>query len=137
VPAVELMVLEFPRNRASPAVVSAIVDAVEQGQINVLDLVFLARDDDGSLHMVDVDEELDEHGFGQLVIARTALLSSEDLDTVRSGLSPGCSAAVMVYELAWSFRVVDAVDATGGRVALHAQVPAAAIAAAFTEAVSS
>jgi hypothetical protein len=136
VPAAELMVLEFPHNRASPEVVSAIVDAVEQGQINVLDLVFLARDDDGSVRMVDVDEELDEHGFGQLVIARTALLSQEDLDTVRSGLSPGTSAAVMVYELTWSFRVVDAVDAAAGQVALHAQVPAAAIAAAFAEAVS-
>ena len=136
-PAVELMVFEFPNNRASPEVVSAIVDAVEQGQINVLDLVFLARDNDGSVRTVDVDEELDEHGFGQLVIARAALLSSEDLDTVLSGLSPGTSAAVMVYELTWSFRVFDAVDATGGKVALHAQVPAAAIAVAFAEAVSS
>lgn len=135
-PAAELMVLEFPHDRASPEVVSAIVDAEEQGQINVLDLVFLARDADGSLRTVDVDEELDEHGFGQLVIARAALLSSEDLDTVRRGLSPGCSAAVMVYELTWSHRVVDAVDAVGGQVALHAQVPAAAIATAFTEAVT-
>ncbi len=88
-PAVELMVLEFADNRASPEVVSAIVDAVEQGRINVLDLVFLARDDDGSLRMVDVYEDLDEHGFGQLVIARIGLLSSEDLDTIRTGLSPG------------------------------------------------
>jgi hypothetical protein len=123
VPGVELMVLEFPSNRASPDVVSAIVDAVEQGQISVLDLVFLARDGDGSVRIVDVDEELDEHGFGQLVIARSALLSGDDLDRIRSGLTPGTSAAVLVYELTWSLRVLDALDAAGGQVALHAAEP--------------
>jgi hypothetical protein len=134
--AAELMVLEFPSSYADPDVVSAIVDAVEQGQVNVLDLVFLARDDDGSVRIVDVDEELDEHGFGQLVVARTALLSDEDLATVRSGLAPGASAAVLVYELTWSLRLVAAVDAAGGQVALHAQVPAETIAVALAEAVS-
>lgn len=134
-PAVELMVLEFPNHRADAEVVSAIVDSVERGEVNVLDLVFLAREEDGSILVVDVDEELDEYGFGQLVVARAALLSSDDLEGVRDGLTPGTSAAVIVYELTWSLRVVDAVAAAGGQVALHAQVPAEAIAAALSEAV--
>ena len=133
---VEIMVLEFSSSRPDPGVVAALVDAVEQGVVVVLDLVFLVREPDGSVRVVDVDEELKGLGFGQLVVARTALLSDADLDTVRSGQTPGTSAAVVVFEVAWSVRVVDAVAAAGGQVALHAHVPVDAVHAAMSMAVS-
>ena len=134
--AVEIMVLEFPSGRPDPGVVAALVDAVDQGLVAVLDLVFLVPEPDGSVRVVDVDDELKGLGFGQLVVARTALLSDEDLDTVRSGQTPGTSAAVIVYEVTWAVRVVDAVAAAGGQVALHAHVPVDAVHAAMSMAVS-
>jgi hypothetical protein len=133
---VEIMVLELPSGRPDLGVVAALVDAVEQGLVIVLDLVFLVHDQDGSVRMVDGDGELKELGFGQLVVARTALVSDEDLDRVRSGQTPGTSAAVIVYEVAWSVPVVDAVAAAGGQVALHAHVPVDAVHAAMSMAVS-
>jgi hypothetical protein len=136
VAAVEIMVLEFPSGRPDPAVVAALVDAVEQGTVAVLDLVFLVPEPDGSVRVVDVDEELEGLGLGQLVVARTALLSEEDLDTVRSGQTPGTSAAVIVYQTVWSVRVMDTVAAAGGQVALHAHVPVDAVHAAMSMAVS-
>lgn len=134
-PAVEMLVLEFPSSKVDGAMVDALVDAVEQGQVIILDLVYLVREDDGSIRVIDIDEELDEHGFGQLVVARAPLLSDEDLLAVREGLTPGTSAAVIVYELAWSRRILDAVDAAGGQVALHVQVPVEAVETAIAMAV--
>jgi hypothetical protein len=130
-PAVEIMVLEFPSDRVDPDVIVALSDAVDHEQVIVLDLLFLARGDDGSVRVVDADDELEEYGFGHLVLGRTALLSADDLTCLRDGLEPGSSAAVVVYELTWSRRLVDAVYATGGQVALHAQIPGPAIDAAM------
>jgi hypothetical protein len=136
VAAVEIMVLELPSGRPDPGVLAALADAVEQGLVAVLDLVFLVPAPDGSVRVVDGDDELTRLGFGQLVVARTALLSDQDLDRVRGGQTPGTSAAVLVYQVVWSSRVVDAVTAAGGQVALHAHVPVDAVHAAMSMAVS-
>ena len=118
--AVELMVLELPTLRPDPAVVAALTESVEQGQITVLDLVFLARGEDGTVRVVDVAEELGPHGVGTHGAGRDVLLSEAALDTVRTALTPGTSAAAVVYEPTWSRRLVAAVGAAGGRVTLHA-----------------
>lgn len=133
---VEIMVLELPVGHPDPGVVGALVDAVERGLVAVLDLVMLVPEPDGSVRVVDEDDELKGLGFGQLIVGRTALLSDEDLDTVRGGQTPGTSAVVLVYQAVWSSRVVDAVAAADGRVALHAHVPVDAVHAAMSMAVS-
>jgi hypothetical protein len=130
-PAVEIMVLEFPSDRVDPVVIAALLETVRRDQVVILDLVYLARGEDGSVRIVDRDDELDDYGFGDLVVARTALLSTEDLTRLRDGLEPGSSAAVIVCESTWASRVIDAVWRGGSQVALHAHVPRPAVDAAL------
>lgn len=131
---VELVVLGFPGERADPAVVKALNDVVAQGYVTVLDLVYLTRTTDGLIRVTDVDENLDEVGFGSLEIRAQALISEDDLDIVRDALEPGTSAALIVYEETWARGVAGAVRAAGGEVALHVQVPRDSVEAALAAA---
>ena len=72
---VEVLVLTFPTPTADPTVAQAIHDVVAKGDVTILDLVFLARDDSGDLLVVDLEEEIDAYGLGQLAVQRVALIS--------------------------------------------------------------
>ena len=95
---VELVVLTFPGERADPDVVGAVAKVVSQGYVTVLDLVFISRLQDGQIRITDVDENLDDLGFGSLEIKAQTLVNEDDMEVIRDSLEPGTSAAIIVYE---------------------------------------
>lgn len=95
---VELVVLAFPGSTVDPEAVAALQNVVERGFVTLLDLVYIAKDADGQVSQIDVDEDLTDIGLAILSIEAKALISDEDLDLVRESLEPGTSAAVIVYE---------------------------------------
>jgi Family of unknown function (DUF6325) len=120
---VELLVLNFPTPVADPAVTRAIADVVDKGDITILDLLFLAREDSGDLLVVDVGPGLDGYGLGELSVEGAALVSEEDLDVVRDALPRDTSAAIIVFEHTWARRLAASVAAAGGEVGLHVRIP--------------
>ena len=88
----------------------------------------------GDLRVVDLEQEIDAHGFGQLAVERVALISDEDLDVVRDALEPDSSAVVIVFEHTWTTRVAAAVEHAGGEVGLHVRIPVADVEAALAAA---
>jgi hypothetical protein len=132
---VELIVLQFPGQRADPAVAGVLADVVSRGDAAVLDLVFVALTPDGSLRVTDAGDNLDEVGLGALQPAAHPLISRDDLDLMRDSLRPGTSAAVIAYEHRWPQRLAAAAGDAGGQLALHVQVPRDAVAAAVAAAV--
>jgi hypothetical protein len=133
---VELIVLQFPGERADPAVAGALADVVSGGYAAVLDLVFVARTADGSLRVTDAGDNLDGVGLGSLQLPAQPLISRDDLDLIRDSLRPGTSAVVIAYEHRWPQRLAAAARDAGGQVALHVQVPREAVAAAVAAAVA-
>jgi len=132
---VELIVLQFPGQRADPGVTGVLADVVSRGYAAVLDLVFVARAPDGSLRVTDAGDSLDAVGLGALAPGARPLISRDDLDLVRDSLRPGTSAALIAYEHRWPQRLAVAARDAGGQLALHVQVPRDAVAAAVTAAV--
>jgi hypothetical protein len=120
---VAFLFLTFPGDRADPAVIESFRELVEQGTVTILDLVFLAKSEDGTLRQVEVDEELDNVGLAALSIEAKALISDEDLDVVRESLEPGTSAVALVYEQTWARKLAAASRQAGGEVALHLHIP--------------
>jgi hypothetical protein len=120
---VAFLFLTFPGDRADPAVIESFRELVEQGTVTILDLVFLAKSEDGTLRQVEVDEELDNVGLAALSIEAKALISDEDLDVVRESLEPGTSAVALVYEQTWARKLAAASRGAGGEVALHLHIP--------------
>ena len=133
---VEMIVLDFPGERADPGVVEAVAEVVRSGSVTLLDLVFITRTTEGEIRITDVDENLDETGLATLEVASQTLVSEDDLDVVRDSLEPGHSAAVIVYEHSWARKVGAAIRAAGGEVALHIQIPRDAVEAAVLDAES-
>ncbi|MDI9918670.1 DUF6325 family protein [Rhodococcus sp. IEGM 1379] len=120
---VELVVVAFPGSRVDPDTVAALQNIVERGFVTLLDLVYIAKDTEGNLRQVDVDEDLTDIGLGILSIEAKALISDEDLDVVRESLEPGTSAAIIVYEQTWAREFASKARAGGGEVVLHVQIP--------------
>jgi len=104
--------------------------------VTVLDLVFISRLPDGQIRITDVDENLDDIGFGSLEIKAQTLVNEDDMEVIRDSLEPGTSAAIIVYEESWARGVAGAVRKAGGEVALHVQVPRDAVDAAVAAAAS-
>jgi Family of unknown function (DUF6325) len=132
---VEVVVLEFPGQRADPAVTGVLADVVSRGYAAVLDLVFVAHTPDGSLRVTDAGDNLDGVGLGALQPGRQPLISRDDLDLMRDSLRPGTCAAVIAYEHRWPERLAAAARDADGQLALHVQVPHDAVAAAVAAAV--
>ena len=131
---VELIVLQFPGQRADPAAAGVLADVVSRGYAAVLDLVFVALTPDGMLRVTDAGDGLDGVGLGGLQPGAQPLISRDDLDLMRDSLRPGTSAAVIAYEHRWPQRLTDAARDAGGQLALHVQVPRDAVAAAVAAA---
>lgn len=130
---VELLVLEFPGSRFDGRIVPAIAELVEAGTVEILDLVFVRKDLDGSVVALEL-EELDpgeSGGFEDVDGESGGLLSEEDLVLAADALEPGSSAALIVWENSWARKVAAAVAAAGGRLVAHDRIPAEAVNAAI------
>ena len=92
-----------------PQVRQALADAVASGTVTLLDLVFVAKDDEGNLRVVEVEEQDDRFGLADLVSQDTTLLNDEDIALVAESLDEGTSAAFLVYEHSWARSIAGAV----------------------------
>jgi uncharacterized membrane protein len=131
---VELLVLTFTGETVGPEVRQALADVVAAGDVTILDLVFVAKNEDGDLRVVEVEEQDDRFGLSDVESRDAKLLNDEDIELVAESLDEGTSAAFLVYEHTWARRIASAVSAAGGEVALHVRVPREDVEAALAAA---
>ena len=103
-----------------------LADYTEQGLIRVLDLVFVQKEQDGTvsglaLADIDADGELD---LVQFEGASSGLLGQEDYDEAGSALEPGASAAILLYENRWARPFAAAVRRSGAQLVASGHIPA-------------
>jgi hypothetical protein len=121
---VEVLVVEFPGNRFTGEIAPAIVELEDAGLVNVLDLVFVSKDADGTVTWFELPSLPDEiaSAFAPLDHGRE-LLSEEDIADVADGLDPESSIGVVVWENVWAARFANAVRNAHGRVLLNERIP--------------
>ncbi|WIX81851.1 DUF6325 family protein [Amycolatopsis carbonis] len=130
---ISYLVVEFPGTKITGRGLPILVDLVDQGLIRVLDLMFVARDADGSVRAVELrDLDLD----GQLDVAifegaSSGLLDDGDLADAASAIEPGSSAAILLYENRWARSFTQALRRGGAEVVAVGHVPLDAIAASL------
>jgi Family of unknown function (DUF6325) len=129
---VDIILLGFPGNQFNGGIAPALRDLVEGGLVRVVDLLFVYKDDDGtvgSLELAGLGADLDPVFVdldGQL---GGGLLDAEDVDEVASGIEPGNSVAVVAVENLWAIPFINAVRDAGGELIDQARVPSAVVAA--------
>jgi hypothetical protein len=132
---VDWLVVEFPADKAhfSGEMASELRSLVERDLVRVLDLVFIRKNEDGS---IDVDELSDapEGAVGELLAHEATLamlLAEEDILAVGEALEPHSIAAVLVYENTWAGPFAASVRRAGGQLVDSGRIPTQALLAAI------
>src|SRR3712207_5770257 len=95
---VDYLVVAFPTDRMTGEALPLLIDLVDRGIIRILDLVFLRKDEDGTvttLTQVDLDRMrvLEAALFDG---AASGLLGPDDVAEAAAALEPGTAAGVLV-----------------------------------------
>ena len=129
---IDYILVEWPGRQPNGEVAPHLVDLVDRGLIRILDLVFVAKDEDGTvrgLEIADVGGEVAELSIFEG--ASSGLLSEEDIDEAGGVMESGTSAALLVFENTWAAPFATAVRRSGGQLAASGRIPVQAVLAAL------
>jgi hypothetical protein len=128
---VDYLIVEWPAGtEPNGEGLKELANLSERGLINVLDLVFVTKGEDGvvaglALADLDADGELDLIGFEG---ASSGLIGEDDYDDAGGVLEPGASAAILLYENRWARGFAAAVKASGAQLVARGGIPGADLA---------
>ena len=121
---IDFILLEFPNDRTDGAAADALAELIEAGTIRLLDLVIARKESDGTVEVIDIDGAGDVTAFVQFAGARSGLLGDDDIQEAGTALSPGTTAALIVFENAWAAPFVAAARENGGEMIASMRIPA-------------
>jgi hypothetical protein len=129
---IDYLVLSFPGARLTGQGLAAIIDLVDRGLVQVLDLRVVKREADGSWSGVDI-ADLTVDGFDATVFAgvSSGLLDDDDLHAAAQLVAPGDGAGLLVYENTWARPFVRAMVDQGAELVAGGRIPAPDVIAAL------
>src|SRR3954452_15293048 len=132
---IDYIVLEWPGKQPKGDAVPLLLDLVDRGIIRILDIAFMAKDEDGTVAAIDL-AGLDggKDGFAVFEGASSGLIGDEDVQAAAEALAPGTSAALLVWENRWAAPVAVAIRRSGGQLVASGRIPIQAILASLDEA---
>jgi Family of unknown function (DUF6325) len=125
---IDYVVLEWPGRQPTGEAIPLLLDLVDRGIIRIIDVAFMAKDEDGTVGALDL-ASLD--GMGEFDGASSGLLGQEDLEEAAAALEPGSAAAVLVWENRWAAPVAVAMRRSGGQLVASGRIPVQAVLAAL------
>jgi hypothetical protein len=98
---------------------------VANGTIRIVDLVFIARDDQDNAVAVELDAKSDPRfaSFAPLISGSLALLTPEDIESIAETLPDDTAALVVLFEHRWAEELKEAIGAKGGFLVGRATIP--------------
>jgi hypothetical protein len=129
---VEYIVVGFPGNKFTGDIAPEFIALVQAGTVRVLDLIFIGKDEDGSVLAFEIDELEGIDAFEQLEGEFGGLIGPKDIEFVASKLAPGSSAALLLWEDVWAAPFAKALRDSGGILLEGARIPHELIEPAFT-----
>jgi hypothetical protein len=122
---VDFVLLEFEAARMTGKAAEELVRLVEAGTIRLFDVLFVSKDDNGEVFVLDLAAEaLAGSGFLDFAGAQSGLLSEEDIELAGAVLRPGTVAALIVFENTWAIPFVAAARESGGEMVATQRVSA-------------
>lgn len=129
---IDYLLVEWPGRQPTGEAAPHLIDLVDRGLIRILDLVFLHKDEDGSLVRLEISDLGDQvEAFADFEGASSGLLSDEDTDEAGSALEPGTSAALLIFENRWAAPFASALRRSGGQLVATGRIPIQSVLAAL------
>jgi hypothetical protein len=122
---IDYLALEFPKAQLTGEGLAALVDLVDRNVIQILDLRFVKRQEDGTFDAIAITD-LDGDGTLDLAIfegVESGLLDDEDLSQAASLIEPGNAVGLIVYENTWARPFVTAMRHVGAEVVSSGRIP--------------
>ena len=124
----ELLMIGFPGSQFNGDILPALQKLVDRGNIRIVDLVLVAKGDDGLPVIVEVESDAhDLAGLRDIVGEVNGLISEEDIVDLATGMEPGDSAGILLFEHTWAAEFADAVRAAQGEVVVSLRIPPEAV----------
>jgi len=123
---IDIVVIAYPPGaEMSGEAMPLFLDLVDRGTIRVLDALFVAKAEDGTVSGFDATD-LDVKDVGEFTAlegASSGLLGGDDVETAGEALDPGSAAVLIVYENRWAAPFATAVRRNGGVVVANERIP--------------
>ena len=112
----EYTVIGFEGNRFNGEIAREIEAVVEDRIIRLVDVVFVTKDIDGEVAIVEIDNKDDARfaGFAPLISDLMGLLTPDDIALLADEMPNNTSALILLFEHRWAERVKDAIKGAGG-----------------------
>jgi hypothetical protein len=129
---IDYLAVEWPGRHVTGEGFRLLMDLVDRELVRVLDLLFVAKDANGKVSRVEVDDvehsdALDERLWG----LSSGLLDQSDIDQVAAVIGPGSLAGILVYENLWAVPMWTALDRSTARLVGAGRIPGPDLVAAL------
>lgn len=131
---IDYLAVEWPDRHVTGEGFRLLMDLVDRGVLRVLDLLFITKENDGTVTRVEAAEvehsdALDERLWG----LSSGLFDQEDVDQVAAAIGPGSLAGILVYENVWAVPIWTAIDHSSANLVGAGRVTAGDLIAALDE----
>jgi Family of unknown function (DUF6325) len=130
---VDYLVVEFPAGETNftGEIAAELLALVERGLIRVIDVLILAKAEDGSVEAMELSD-VGELGELEALEAQLAeLLAEEDVEHLAAAMEPGSVAGVLIWENLWAAPFASAARRAGGQLIANGRIPIQAIIASI------
>ena len=111
---VEYLICSFPGNKFSGELAPALAQLIDDKVVRILDLVFLSKDEDGTVLSFEIDQLEELAPFMELEGEAGGFLIEEDVEHAAEALEPNSSAVLIIWEHLWAAPFADALYNSGG-----------------------
>lgn len=121
----EYVVIGFPDLNVDGSVAAEIETVVRNGTIRIVDLVAIAKDEDGDVAVIELDAKDDPRyaGFAPLLTNRMGLFTAEDLATIAVDMPERTGALVILFEHRWAVDIKNALAAKNAVLIARSVIP--------------
>lgn len=130
---IDYLVIEFPpgTQHFDGEMARELLSLVDSEMIRVLDLLVIAKDADGGIEALELDD-LEEAGeLARLETEIAEILAEEDVVHLAEAMEPGTVAGVLVFENLWAAPFAAAARHAGGQLIASGRIPIQAIVASL------
>ena len=130
---IDYLVIEFPAGQSNftGEVLDELVKLVDAGTIRLIDAIILAKDANGDVEAVELEDAGDLGPLAALEAEFAEFLAEEDLLNLAAAMDPGSVAGVLVYENLWAAPFAVAARRAGGQLIADGRIHSQAIIAAL------
>ena len=130
---VDYLVVEFPvgASNFTGEMAKELLALVDSGTIRVIDILILAKKEDGSVEAMELSDIEDLGPLQALETELADLLAADDVAHLAAAMEPGSTAGVLIWENLWAAPFASAARRSGGQLIANGRIPIQAIIASI------